>query len=312
MLAMAYFTPPPLQKVRKLYDKLQRQEQNRVAVAAAAASAAAGSGSSADAAPSQSGTRAPPPSFVPAPRIVPAAVTETANGKEERPAVAAAGETGGVDSGGAAAGARAPTCGASHGASPYETDACCRDGGDGTSGQSALQVGERLSEAVRLCSTSAPGGGSEAGGGEEAGRRGGGSLCALTLSEAELSRPRRLLADLRLLTSRPAEEVPAEAAAEAAAAAAAEAAAPTPTPTPTPARAPAPVGAKSGFLSLAVAEEKVRRADTPPLGHDPLLETAWLAERFPKVTLGDLLVNRLELSLWASYWNRQRPRERIG
>lgn len=177
-----------------------------------------------------------------------------------------------------------------------------------------------MSDAVRLCSSTgmprAGGAGAGGGGGAAGGEGEGGSLYALTLSEAELSRPRRLLDDLRFMTCRPSEEAaaaqtPPEAeersevgGAQSKPPPAAAAAAPTPTP-------PTAVEQGAGFLSLALAEEEVGRADALAVGYDPLMETAWLAERFPKVTLGDLLANRVELSLWASFWNRQRPRESV-
>lgn len=288
--------------MRKTYEKLQKKEQNRVAAAAAAAT----TGASSDATLSQSGARAPPPSFVPPPRIVPAAVAVTADGDEERAAAAAvAVETAGLDNGGLGA-AGAPVCGPFPSDAPCESEVCCV----GSGGQSALQVAERLNEAVRLCSV-----GGVSAEGQGAGREGGGgggSLGALTLSEAELSRPRRLLHDLRLLSCRPAEEAPSAVLPEAdertndveetQSKPGVEAAA----------TAAPPGGKKAEFLSPALAEEEARRVGALPLGHDPLMETAWLAGRFPKVTLGDLLVNRLELSLWASYWDRRRPRESMG
>lgn len=283
-------------QVRKTYEKLQKKEQNRVAAAAAAATSA----SSSDTSPSQSaGARSPPPSFVPPPRIVSTAVAAAAT------AAAAVVETTGLDNGELAS-VGAPVRG------PFPSGARCRSeevccGGGSGSRESALEVGERLNEAVRLCSIEASVGSAEGEGERREGAGGGGGLLgALTLSEAELSRPRRLLNDLRLLTCRPAaaEEAPVAVLAEGGErkdverAAVAEVAA-----------AELPGKKKTEFLSPALAEEEARRVGAPPCGHDPLMETAWLAERFPKVTLGDLLVNRLELSLWASYWDGRRPRE---
>lgn len=308
--------------MRKLYDRLQRNERNRIAATAAAMSA------SSDVVLPQGGARVPPPSFVPPPRAVSPAVAGTAG--EEVPAAEAA--AAGLDNGDAPA-AGAPVCGpVSSDASSRDTGGCCRGGGDGGSDggsrQSALQVGERLSDAVRLCSsTGMPRAGGTAGAGEVGGVRGGDgggggaasgkgegiSLYALTLSEAELSQPRRLLDDLRFVTCRPSEEAagaaqtPPEAEErndfEGAQSMPAAAAAPT---------LSTAVEQGVGFLSLALAQEEVGRADALASGYDPLMETAWLAERFPKVTLGDLLANRVELSLWASYWNRQRRQESVG
>lgn len=306
MCVFAEYTPPPTAKntqVRKLYDRLQRNERNRVAAAA--------TGASSDMALSQGGARAPPPSFVPPPRVVSSAVAGTVG--DEEPA-AVVGMTAGLDNGDAPA-TGVPACGPFPSDASHGTGGCSGGGGGGM--QSALQVGERLGDAVRLCSSSAPrvGGGVGRGGGiGAAGGEGEGvSLCALTLSEAELSRPRRLLDDLCFMTSRPAEEVATAAVAPTTHSEAEErnetdgaataAAAP---------KRPTRVGQGAGFLSLALAEEEVRRADALALGYDPLMETAWLAERFPKVTLGDLLANRLELSLWATYWNRRRPRGTVG
>lgn len=278
-------------QVRKIYDRLQRNEQNRVAAAAAAvANATPG------VAPPPAGTRAPPPSFLPPPRSVSAAAAGTTDVVAENTTAVV------VENRWVGKVARA--------------EGCC--GGDGVQ-QSALQVGERINDAVRVLSVSD---GSE--GGES--RVGCGWLAALTLSEAELSRPKRLLDDLRLITCRPvdgAEEAAATATTtvppqpesgeggdvggaqtEQGVSAAAAAA-----PTAVIAEAPAVSGAKVGFLTPALAEEEARRAGASPPGSEKhLVETAWLAERFPKATLGDLLVNQLELSLWASYWNRRRPR----
>ena len=74
----------------------------------------------------------------------------------------------------------------------------CRSSGDNdnSDAQTVLQVGERLQEAVRLC-IAVGGGGSREGEGARPG-----APCALTLTEEELSRPRRLLEDLRRLSSR--------------------------------------------------------------------------------------------------------------
>ena len=315
--------PPayPAAQVRKLYDKLQRNARNRIAATAG--------GSSSEAAQSQSGARAPPPSFVPPP---PPAVAGVA-GVEEPPVVAVG--TPRLDNGDVPA-AGAPACGpvAGDASSPRSgsgsgSGGCYRGGGgggsDGGDGLSALQVGERLSDAVRLCSSTAV---TVGGVGAADGAAQSGSLRALTLSEAELSRPRSLLDDLRFMTCRPAEEAavptPTSEMAEerseveggqsksGAAEAPGTGTAPgtgAPTSPPPP---PTPVGQGTGFLGLALAQDEVGRADALAAGYDPLMETAWLAERFPKVTLGDLLANRLELSLWASYWNRGRSRESVG
>lgn len=276
--------------MRKIYERLQRNEQNRVAGVVVAASA-----SSDAATPPNEGARAPPPSFVPPPRT--AAV---AAGTKRTPV-----ETGSLDNRG-----------------PGAAGGYCSGGGGSV--QSALQVGERLNDAVRLCSlggglAGGGGGGAKGKGGKEGGASG--PRGALTLSEAELSKPRRLLNDLRLLACRPSDGNEQTAAAAAASAlpkseqgkgvrgkrgvaAAAPAAA-------VAASLPA-AGCKAGFLTPALAEEEARRAGESADCHDPLMETAWLAEKFPKATLGDLLVNRLELSLWASYWGRRRPRGSVG
>lgn len=284
--------------MRKIYERLQRNEQNRVTGVAAAAVAVASASSDA-ATPPHEGVRAPPPSFVPPPRSAVAAAAGT------KPTSV---ETRSLDNGGP---------GAAGG---------CYSGGGG-SVQSALQVGERLNDAVRLCSLSCGSTGRGGGGAKgEGGREGGaaGPRGALTLSEAELSKPRRLLNDLRLLACRPSdgtEHTAAAAAAEASALPKSEqgkdvrgkrgVAVTAPAAAAAAASSPAE-GCKAGFLSPALAEEEARRAGASAGCHDPLMETAWLAERFPKATLGDLLVNRLELSLWASYWGRRRPRGSAG
>ncbi|CAN0538806.1 unnamed protein product, partial [Ectocarpus sp. 12 AP-2014] len=82
-------TPPTWEreKVRKIYERLKRNEQNRVAGVVAAAAASA----SADAAtPPHEGARAPPPSFVPPPRTA-----GVAAGTKPTPV-----ETGSLDNGG--------------------------------------------------------------------------------------------------------------------------------------------------------------------------------------------------------------------
>lgn len=148
-----------------------------------------------------------------------------------------------------------------------------------------------------------------------------GSLAALTLSEAELSRPKALLDDLRLITRRPVDgaqeeqeaatepQADSEGAKEGGGLQQAEE-------EPAVLAEDAPAGVlgggvvKAAFLTPAVAEEEARRASSSESKH--LVETAWLRQRFPKATLGDLLVNQLEISLWASYWDRRRPQASAG
>ena len=205
-------------------------------------------------------------------------------------------------------------------------------GSDSSDGQTVLQVGERLQEAVRLCI--AVGDGSRDGEGARPG-----APCALTLTEAELSRPRRLLEDLRRLSSRSdgaggaQHEAHGGAGGGDVAAADAElgsrrgmtvAAAPKAT------AAVAVWGAEKTEAvlghALADTEAQRRRSDGGEGGGsgasaggggagggggaaigDPLMmETSWLGDRLVKATLGDLLASRLELSLWASFRRRGR------
>lgn len=139
--------------------------------------------------------------------------------------------------------------------------------------ETVLQVGERLQEAVRLCNIGA-------GCGE-----GGGPLGALTFSEFELSRPRPLLESLRAYSARGADEAEEGRGGEGRRRK----------------RGEPSVGRRKGFLTQGLSEGDARRVAAQPITY-PLMETGWLSARYPKVTLTDLLVNRLELSLWASYW----------
>ncbi|CAM9608989.1 unnamed protein product, partial [Choristocarpus tenellus] len=134
---------------------------------------------------------------------------------------------------------------------------------------SVLRAVERLQEAVRLCCVARK-------------VSGGGCLSdTLTLSEEELSEPHQLLASLQLCSSwgnfggrdgHGGNGVGRE---------------------------------RGGFLSRPLAESDARRAALQPAAA-PLHETTWLASKVPGATLGDLLANRLELSLWGSYWKRSR------
>lgn len=153
--------------------------------------------------------------------------------------------------------------------------ACCDGDGEHFS-QTALQVGERLQEAVRLCVL----GGDSRDGARDV-------PLALTLSEAELSRPRKLLHDLRLYSCRDdGDDASREEEAQNGGGHFGE--------------------QRGGFLSLPLAETDALRVAVSPM-KDPLMETAWLSRRFPKAAIGDLLANRLELSLWASYRRIGKP-----
>lgn len=274
----------PEAQVRKLYERLERNERNRIRAAAAASSA--------------SGKRAPPPSFVPALRVV--SDTGAAATAEPLPARAAAnlgaGEKDGnarpavarnaaLDNGGPVKQELSAVGGGGPAAQSYGLDGS--KGRCGAGGQNALQIGEFLQEAVRLCSL----GGvatEEAGGGVGAPPPPG----VLTLSEAELSRPRRLLEGLRAFSCRRSDGEAAGSEDEAQG------------------KKGKSVVNGGGFLRQSLTEADARRAAMVPM-EDPLMETAWLAERFPKATLADLLLNRLELSLWASFWRRERPAESL-
>lgn len=324
-------------QVRKLYERIQRNERNRIeAAVAAAAPISPASAAAAAPSPPDSPSRAPPPSFVPTPR---GGVSGAGTARVVIPGKGDFGEAiigGGRDDGGSSAIARRPVigdtgvtttgaggrkrverleyCGPVVGGSGGAVGVCesggCRGGGDGKvggggGGQTGLQIGERLQEAVRLCSVGGGGGG---GGVSPDGTAGNDSPAAvpaapsaLTLSEAELSRPRRLLEALRLFSCRDGDgdgeavEV---------------GIGPDKEGVTTPdGKGEAATG--GGFLGHSLTEEESRRTASLPAG-EPLVETAWLAQRFPRATLGDLLVNRLELSLWASYWGRERPAGSVG
>lgn len=380
------------QQVRKIYDKLQRSERNRVGPGAANAPAsaptpiaAAGSSSAvATAAPSQplpslvqaqsqgqsegQVGRPPPPSFMPAPRIVssqadagtasssmpaqtnamPAEVLPGGAGdgsgdrrEEDRvagpPEAAAGSGSGGVGNNGrprtahgraeSACGAAAAAVDSEEGVSnragalklTVESGGGCRASGDSdnSDGQTVLQVGERLQEAVRLCIAAGDsGGGSRAGEGARPG-----APCALTLTEEELSRPRRLLEDLRRLSSR--SDGAGAARHEAHGGVGGD-------------EDETEVGSRKGMAAAVAGTEKLgvvlghaladagaqrRRGDEVGGGGggaamligDPLMmETAWLGDRLAKATLGDLLASRLELSLWASFRRRGRTARPSG
>lgn len=312
--------------MRKIYEKIQRSEKNRVGVAITVAAPPISPTSAAASAPSPPGSpsRAPPPSFVPTPR---GGVSGAGKARAVTPAERDSGETigGGRDGGSSGTSnaiARLPVvgdtggtiiagvgskgaefCGAltggSGGAGVFESEGF--RGGDGKiggggRGQTVLQVGERLQEAVRLCSVGS-GGGVSRDGTVENGFRAAvpAAPSALTLSEGELSRPRRLLEALRLFSCRRGGEAIEMGNG----------------PTKERGTSGGKGEAAGGFLGRSLTEEDSRRTATLPTG-DPLMETAWLAQRFPKATLGDLLVNRLELSLWASYWRRGRPAGSAG
>lgn len=304
-------------QVRKIYYKLQRNERNRVGAAVAAAAAAAPGSpmsasqkvygpSPADGSPSSSGRR-PPPSFVPvganasSDAVTAAALEGGAHsiGPSITPieflvqqGLMTANQEGGIPRRSLGGGGAAVTAGENGGSIRIAADdgALTKDKG-GISGkdrsgcvisarvqaggvETVWQVGERLQEAVRLCSVGA-------GCGE-----GGAAPGALTLSERELSRPKQLLKSLKLFSAR---------SGGGGGAAGGEKGSSADESCGTKGRQ------KSGFLTQALSEGDARRTAEQPLGN-PLMETAWLAARFPKVTLADLLVNRLELSLWASYW----------
>lgn len=171
-------------------------------------------------------------------------------------------------------------------------------GGGGGGKQTPLQIGELLQEAVRLCCVGV-------GGYRE--KAVVGKVSALTLSEAELSRPRRLLEYFRVFSSRTDDAggggvseaerqdtggLKQDGIAQQQGSSKGDG-----------------VSKAGGFLSRALATtENEWREEGAIVGvGDSLRETAWLAERFPKATLGDLLANRLELSLWTSYWKRGGP-----
>ena len=204
-----------------------------------------------------------------------------------------------------------------------ESGGGCRASGDGdnSDGQTVLQVGERLQEAVRLCITVVGGGVSRGGEGARPG-----VPCALTLTEEELSRPRRLLEDLRRLSSRSDGAGAARREAHEGAGGDDEGEAEVGNRKGTVAVVMAAAGAvaalagtdKPGVVlghALADAGAQRRRGDEGGSGDsgaamligDPLMmETAWLGDRIAKATLGDLLASRLELSLWASFRRRGR------
>lgn len=301
-------------QVRKIYEKLQRNERNRVGAASAAAPGSPTSpsrrlyGPSVKEEPAPSSERRPPPSFVPVGAntssdakaaagagtnsIIASALNDQVQldvgtgGDQEgipRPAVATStAEENGAR--GRVAETPAGSVGSRSEDGKNEGSGKGSDGGLKKSGkdsvvEKALKVGERLQEAVRLCSVGA-------GCGE-----GGGAPGALTLSEGVLSRPKHLLKSLALLCAR--SNSGGDTASEGEAG-----------------KRESGTGAGGaanprGFLTQAFTEEDARRAADQPLGN-PLMETAWLAARFPKVTLADLLANRLEISLWASYWKCSR------
>lgn len=150
-----------------------------------------------------------------------------------------------------------------------------------------LQIGERLKEAVRLCSIGSV---------FTVGKGGTGAPGALTLNEVELSRPRRLFDAIHVFSCR--RDINAKATMDEEDRLRNK----------SKGRDPTGSGRTAGFLSEALAEAAVDAGGSDELSSaDPLIETSWLARRFPKATLGDLLANRLELSLWASYRKRGRP-----
>lgn len=381
--------------MRKIYDKLQRSERNRVgpgvvpAPASAPTTTTGASPAIASAAPSQpppphaqvqaqgqgegQAGRPPPPSFMPAPRIVssqagagtassstpaqtkatsvdvsPAGAGDGSGGRREDDRVAGRPEagagTGGVGDNGrprTAHGRVEPACGAAavaidseDGVSvragallTVESGGGCRASGDGdnSDGQTVLQVGERLQEAVRLC-IAVVGAAREGEGARP------GAPCALTLTEEELSRPRRLLEDLRRLSSRSDGAGAARHEAHEGAGGDDEGEAEIGNRKGTAAVVMAAAGAvaavagteKPGVVlghALADAGVQRRRNDEGGGGGsgaamligDPLMmETAWLGDRLAKATLGDLLASRLELSLWASFRRRGRTARPSG
>lgn len=298
-------------QVRKIYDKLQRNERNRVGTAASAPADAPCSPvaipgkiygpSLVDGSPSSS-ERRPPPSFVPAGTSTGAEATWAASGvhtvggssvvvpdeclvREDFDVVAVEsgeglparpptpqGETAGDNDTGAVR-IRSDSSGCGKG----EVAGRVRNAGGLVEVRTTFQVGERLQEAVRLCSVGV-------GCGDEGTAPG-----ALTLSEGELSRPKQLLKALELISARGSSKFVAGGGGEGSSAD----------------ESCAERRNDSGCWVQALSAGAARRAAEQPLS-DPLMEMGWLVAKYPKITLVDLLVNRLHVSLWASYWRSGR------
>lgn len=283
---MDIIEPPYPTQVRKFCEKVQRNERNRIGAPSTAVSnvPSVASSSAADVA---AGVSALPQSALLCPRGAPdsptVVVEPTAKESMKFPTKAISEERGK----GALGGALSKNTGDMSESSPLDgslpsrkprgkgSRACCDRDGEHFS-QTALQVGERLQEAVRLCTL---------GGDSKDGTRD--VSLALTLSEAELSRPRKLLHDLRLYSCRDdGDDASREDETQ---------------------NGHGHLGEqRGGFLSLPLAETDALRVAVTPM-KDPLMETAWLSRRFPKAAIGDLLANRLELSLWASYRRIGKP-----
>jgi hypothetical protein len=115
----------------------------------------------------------------------------------------------------------------------------------------AIEAGERLQEAVRLCGAMASTS----------------FFDTLTLSEEALSNPSELMDQLRLCSG-------------------------------------------GGFLSAPLPEALAKKLALSGGAQPDLIEMPWLQMRGPSpVSLCDLLVNRLELSLWASFWASMRHQQ---
>lgn len=273
---MDIIEPPYLTQVRKFCEKVQRNERNRIGAPSTAASNVPSEAPS-----SAAGVSALPQSALLYPRSAfdsPTVVVEPRAKESLKLRTKAISEEKGK---GALSGALSKDTEDMSESSPIDgrcpsktprgkgSRAYCDRDGEHFS-QTALQVGERLQEAVRLCTL---------GGDSKDGARD--VSLALTLSETELSRPRKLLHDLRLYSCRGKGDGASQ-------------------------EDEAQNGGdylreqRGGFLSLPLAETDALTVAVSPM-KDPLMETAWLSRRFPKAAIGDLLANRLELSLWASY-----------
>lgn len=293
-------------QVRKLYERLQRKERSRAGFAADTALGSPPSASRRAYGPSQSDSPSSvvvllPPSFVPAATAIPEAriviagttADESVRGKDSVIMRADSGlgeDLEGVprslaptvdDNGrpGKKSIVEAASTGNREGVA-RKTNSCQGEigGGVARTQETALEVGERLQKAVRLCNI-------RGGCGEGRGMPG-----ALTLSESELSRPKRLLESLRVISCRSVETDEGQ---------------------------EKQIGLnrsrrsgrgaidRSGFLAEVLAEADARQAALRPMAN-PLMETSWLSARYPRVTLVHLLTNKLELSIWGSYWRSGR------
>ncbi|CAM9534808.1 unnamed protein product, partial [Discosporangium mesarthrocarpum] len=138
--------------------------------------------------------------------------------------------------------------------------------------KAVLTAMERLQEAVRVCYVGKGGAPSD-----QTSSGSGPSSEMMTLSEEELRDPHRLMAGLELcsswgvMTRKGGEDGCGDS------------------------------ETFLGFLRRPLGEAEARRLALQPEAA-PLYEMGWLADKAPGATLGDLLANRLELSLWASYW----------